>query len=146
MGCVSKLPLMSCGSKGCADNQRRRHTYPTISWFTRILVFRYTAWKSQVSQSAKMFGSEYIRRKFLNAVQSVNQNVSTLYDWLKQLAYFFTTVVTIFWLSVFFYGTLYYYYVPVVSREKPVYFRFRYILYGIYEVLWAGYFETYGFH
>lgn len=67
----------------------------------------------------------YFRKVLTNTKDRLNQNVSTLSERIKQLAYLLTTVVTLFWLSVFFYGTFYYYYVPIVLQEKPVYFQFR---------------------
>lgn len=68
----------------------------------------------------------YLRKVVSNTKNRLIRNVATLSERLKQLAYFLTTVVTLFWLAVFFYGTFYYYYVPVVMQEKPVYFQFRY--------------------
>ena len=81
--------------------------------------------------AVKMLGYHYVRNVISNTKIRLNKNLSTLSESIYQLVYIFTTVLTLFWLAVFFYGTFYYYYVPVVSQEKPVNFQFRYTFYGL---------------
>ncbi|KAL4237601.1 Berardinelli-Seip congenital lipodystrophy 2 (seipin) [Mactra antiquata] len=61
----------------------------------------------------------------------VNGALSTINDVAKQVLYSLATLSAIIWFSVFLYGTFYFYLVPVVTQEMPVYFHFRVCDHGI---------------
>lgn len=64
--------------------------------------------------------------KFVNKIiLKANAALSSFSEIVQQIIIIISTFAVLFWLSVFLYGSFYFYYVPVVLQEKPVYFHFR---------------------